>query len=141
MSRGNYYYARGWVGHSSSGWTRGEIGRFQDFGDSMLQSVLFLVMGVLLQAFSAFADVHWLASALPFFAFVLGLIGIISMLTIPKEGLLYARGWTFVSGFLFVYKLIGTGEFLTDLIPLAIVILFWLNEAGLFDSLKYSLSI
>jgi hypothetical protein len=142
MSRGNYYYARGWVGHGGGGFGSGEGARLSDFGNSMATSLLFLVMGVLLQAFSAFADVSWLSSTLPMFSFALGLIGVISMFSIPEEGIWYVGGWTFVSFLLFGYNLIGTGEFLTDLIPagmvVAVVILSILDSAGVFDSLGRS---
>jgi len=124
MSRGNYYYARGWVGNSGSSWTSGELARFSDFEDSLVTPILFFAVGALLQAFSAFADMNWLASTLPLFSLALGLAGVISMFSISKKGLLYVGGWTFISVLLFGYNLIGASEFLTDLIPVGLLVAY-----------------
>jgi hypothetical protein len=135
MSRGNYYYARGWVGHGESNWSRGEIARFDDWGDSLVTSIMFLMTGVILQAFSAFADVNWLASTLPLFSSLIGVIGVLSMFNMPKKGLLYVGGWTFISVLLFAYKLINASEFLTDLIPIALIVYaFYKANSGAFGS-------
>lgn len=58
MSRGNYYYAMGWVGNNQNSFGSGGIGRLDDYGSGLLTSVVLLALGAILQAFSAFADVH-----------------------------------------------------------------------------------
>ena len=135
MSRGNYYYARGWVGNSESHWTLGEVGRFEDYGDGLMQSILLLVLGAMIQAFSAFADTSWLASSLPLFSLVLGVIGVIGILAVSEKGALYVGGWTFASVLLFWFNLISAGEFLTDLIPIALLVLIFLAGEGIFDAI------
>ena len=134
MSRGNYYYARGWVGSERS-WNSGEVDRFSDFGEGLVTSIMLLALGVIIQVFSAFADVSWLGSTLPLFSLVLGIIGVIVMLSISEKGFMYVGGWTFVSILLYSYSLIGIEEFLTDLIPVAILVIYGLAELGVFDGL------
>lgn len=133
MSRGNYYYARGWVGNSESRWTLGEISRFEGYGDELMQSILLLVFGAIIQAFSAFADTSWLASSVPLFSLVLGVISILGILAVSEKGALYVGGWTFTSGLLFWFNLISAGEFLTDLIPVILLIIIFLAGEGFFD--------
>jgi len=67
---------------------------------------------------------NWLASTLPLFSLALGLAGVISMFSISKKGLLYVGGWTFISVLLFGYNLIGASEFLTDLIPVGLLVAY-----------------
>ncbi len=124
MSRGNFYYAMGWVGNSAGSWRSGEIGRFDDLRESLVTPLLLVAIGAIAQALSAFVDVSVLSSVLPIFGFTLGLIGVISLFSIPEKGTMYVGGWTFISVLLFAYNIIGIGEFLTDLIPLAILILY-----------------
>jgi hypothetical protein len=138
MSRGNYYYARGWVGNNQNNWGSGGIGRLDDYGDGLVTSLVLLIIGVLLHAFSAFADVHWLAATLPLFSLVFVIAGVISMFSIPEKGVWYVGGWTIVSIVLFGYGLVGGWEFLSDLIPLALVILYMLNEIGVFSNISNS---
>ena len=90
MSRGNYYYAMGWVGERSNSWGGGEIARVDDWRDGMITSLMLIVLGAMLQAFSAFADVSWLASTLPLFSLVFGILGIISMFSLPGKGILFS---------------------------------------------------
>ena len=52
----------------------------------MVTSLMLLALGVMLQAFSAFADVSWLSSILPLFSFVFGIVGIMSMSSLPGKG-------------------------------------------------------
>lgn len=139
MSRGNYYYARGWVGHGNGGFIGGGGGRLGDLGDGLTTSIIFLILGVMLQAFSAFGDVNWLSSTLPIFSLFFGVAGVIGMLAVAEEGIFYVGGWTFVSMLLYIYGVIGAGEFLTDLIPVgilfAVAVFYLLENIGVFDSL------
>ena len=106
MSRENYYYARDWVGNSQNSWGRGGIGRLDDYGDGLVTSIVLLVIGALLNVFSAFADVHWLAVTLPLFSLAFAIVGVISMFSIPEKGVWYVSGWTIISILLFGYGLV-----------------------------------
>jgi len=130
----------GWVGHNENSLESGGVGRMDDYGSGLLTSVFLLAMGAILQAFSAFADVHWLAATLPLFSLAFGIAGVISMFSVPEKGVWYVAGWTFISILLFGYGLVGGWEFLTDLIPVALVILYALNETGAFNNVGSTVS-
>ena len=124
MSRGNYYYARGWVGSKTSGWTHGEVGRLDALGDGIANSILLIALGAIIQTISAFMDVNILSSVLPLFSLVLGVAGVVVVLQVSEKGLLYVGGWTFISLLLFGYNIIGVTEFLIDLIPIGILVVY-----------------
>lgn len=122
MSRGNYYYAMGWVRHGTDSWSAGGVDRFEDFFSGICLSIFIVVMGAVAQALSNVINVSLLTTTLPLFNLAIGIIGVVSILTVPKEGILFAAGWTFVSIMLFMSGGIGGWEFLTDSIPIGFLI-------------------
>lgn len=128
MSRGNYYYARGWVGRGADNWTAGSTDRFEDFFSSIYLSIFMLVIGAIAQVLSNFINVSLLTTTLPLFNITIGFIGIVSILTVPEEGMLFTAGWTFVSILLFIGGGIGGWELLVDFIPAGFLIISKLVE-------------
>lgn len=118
--------------------TSGEGGRFEDFAEGIKTQLLIIALGIIAQAFSTFLNVNLLASALPLFSLVFGVIGIFAILAVPEEGILYTAGWTFVSILLFSTGLIGGWEFLLDLVPAGFLIAYGLAKIGIFDSIGIS---
>lgn len=134
MSRGNYYYAKGWISGKTNGWTNGERGRFNALEDGFIQSITLFILGVIIQAFSTFEDVSMFSAAVPLLSFIFGLTGAIATLEVSKKGWLYVSGWTFISVVLFVYNIIKVDVLLVDLIPIAVLIVYAIVRSGLLDN-------
>ena len=128
MSRGNYYYAMGWVGRGTDSWSAGGVDRFEDFFSGIYLSIFMLVIGAVAQALSNFINVSLLTTTLPLFNLVIGFIGIVSILAVPEEGVLFTAGWTFVSILLFMGGGISGWKLLTDFIPAGFLIISKLVE-------------
>ena len=119
------------------GFTRGESARINDYEDGIKQAVALLVIGAVLQAFSAFMDVSILTSIIPIITLTFAIGGAIGIFAEVGKGALYTAGWTFISVILFSAGAIGGIEFAIDSIPLSVLILYGLNEIG--DLTVYSI--
>lgn len=134
MSRGNYYYAMGWIGNKTSSWADGGIGRFNALEEGFIQSVELFALGAVIQALSTFIGINLFLDVLPLFSFMLGITGAIAILNVIEKGQLYIFGWTFISVLLFVYNIIKVGEFLIDLVPIVVLIVYAIVRSGLLDN-------
>lgn len=128
MSRGNYYYAKGWVSSNTSGFTSGGMGRLESLGDSIIQSLGLFVIGAVMQSCSTVLDISMFSSFLPIFSLTLGIVGVIAILQVTEKGLLYVGGWTFVSLLLYASNIIRVGALLINLIPLGILVVYMLYD-------------
>ena len=126
MSRGNYYYAREWVG-GPGGFANGGIDRIEDW-ESI--TVFLLVLGVLVSVATAISQIipmGMFLSLVPVFYLAVTVAIIAGVLSASEEGALFVLGWTFVSLLLLGFGLINIWEGLLDLVPVAILILQAVN--------------
>jgi hypothetical protein len=126
-------------GGSTRSFETGEIFRIDDFGETLYYGILFVVVGALGTAIVSLLPSSPLTGMIPSLIFLaniaLTVTGIIAMFAIPDKGIFYTLGWTFVSILLLWYGFIGAGEFMMDMIPLGILIIYAVAESGILDNL------
>ena len=116
----------------------GSTFRIDDYVDGVRVVILLGVLATIIPAFLAVMPssvmTSMVSSLVPSLILMLNLAltvtGIFAMFAIPDKGALYTLGWTFVSILLLMFGLIGGGEFLIDLIPVGILVIYILSESG-----------
>lgn len=116
----------------------GSTFRIDDYVDGVrvviLLGVLATIIPALLAVMPSSVMTSMVSSLVPSLILMLNLAltvtGIFAMFAIPDKGALYTLGWTFVSILLLMFGLIGGGEFLIDLIPAGILVIYILSESG-----------
>lgn len=105
--------------------------RFEDFVEVV--KVLF-VLGILVYmatVINQFIPMTMFLDIVPLFYAVLTIMVVVGVLGIPEYGPIFTVGWTIASLILAGVGLIGVGELLLDLIPIAIVVYEALQNSSL----------
>lgn len=104
--------------------------RFEDFVEVV--KVLF-VLGILVYmatVINQFIPTTKFLDIVPLFYAVLTIMVVVGVLGIPEYGSIFTVGWTIASLILAGVGLIGVGELLLDLIPIAIVVYEALQDSS-----------
>lgn len=109
----------------------GGVGRAVHLREGIEVQVFVSVIGIAFQILG----VGMFSFIMPLFSLVFGLAGIIGVLLVPKEGILYTAGWTLMSLiFAFAGAISGT-ELLLDLIPAFFIIASRLLKPGIYEGI------